>query len=53
MSMTIAESNVERMLEQNGYDAFAAMERIDNLYRKGIITKREAYDMIDCLVIYF
>lgn len=53
MSRIIAETNVERMLEQSGYDAFAVMERIDNLYGKGIITEHEAYAMIDVLVIYF
>lgn len=53
MSEIVAQTNVERMLEQSGYNVFAVMDRIDNLYGKGIITEQEAYAMIDVLVIYF
>ena len=53
MSKIIAEANVKTMLEQSHFDAFAVADRIDNLYRKGIITKTEAYDMLDVLTIYF
>lgn len=53
MNTAIMKIQTEIMLEQSGYDAFAVMERINNLYSKGILTKREAFAMIDVLTPYF
>jgi len=53
MNTAIVELEAEMMLEQSGYNAFAVADRIDNLYRKGIITKTEAFAMLDVLTIYF
>lgn len=51
--MLFAEMNVELMLKENDYDPFKVAEKIDKQYRRGLITKQEAFEMLDVLTKYF
>lgn len=53
VALVIAEMNVTTMLNENNDDPFVVAEKIDKQYRRGLITKQEAFDMLDALTKYF